>query len=198
MRIGSGTLKVLCAGIVGASVATGCGGDSGGSAVSTGLAPERLLSDVTPDEGEQACERLQAGMQAQFNRDTIVRAGCTLMATAQASTASSCNSMRDACLEEANQPGTDANMQFDIEELDFECGSPESMANLEGCGDTTVAELETCFNDTLTQMNAMLNQFSCDDAGTVDSNDLEGFGEAAFEPAQSCEVVECGAGRPFG
>ena len=198
MRISNGAVRIFGAGLVGASLAAGCGGDSSGSGVSTGLPPTQLLSDVTPEEGEQACERMQAGFQQQFNETKIIGAVCTMVSAAQASTPSSCTSMRDACVEEANQPGSDTMMELELDEIDFECGSAESMANLEGCGDTTVAELERCFNDTLANMNAMLNRFSCNDAGTVDMAELEGFGEGAFEPAQSCNVIECGAGRPFG
>src|SRR5688572_30994413 len=56
---------------------------------------------------------------------------------------------RSACVEEANAPGSDTMMQleFNVDEIDFECGSAESMAHLEGCGETTVAQLEACFND---------------------------------------------------
>jgi hypothetical protein len=194
----SSRARIFGAGLVGVSLAAGCGGDSSGNGVSTGLPPTQLLSDVTAEEGEQACERLEAGFQQQFNQTKIVSAVCTMASASQASTPASCTSMRDACLEEANQPGSETMMQLELEEIDFACGSAESMANLEGCGDTTVAQLETCFNDTLAQMNAMLNRFTCQDAGTVDSTDLEGFGEGAFEPAQSCNVIECGAGRPFG
>lgn len=196
MRILNGAVAVVATFVMGASFAAGCGGDSGGGEVSTGLPPTQLLSDVSVEEAEQACERLQAGFQQRFNRDTVIQGACTLGAAAFASTPESCNDTRDACIQEANSQGSETMMGIEFTEVDFDCGG--QMADLADCGDTTVGELETCFNDTLDQLIGLLNRFSCADAASVEEGDVEGFGDMAGEPAQSCQVVECGAGQPFG
>jgi hypothetical protein len=198
MRILNGAVAVLATSVIGMSIAAGCGGDSGGGGdVSTGLPPTRLLSDVTEEDAEQACERLQAGFEQRFNRDTVVQATCTLGAASFASTPTSCNDFRDSCIEEANSQGSETMMGIEFTEVDFDCGSG-GMADLADCGDATVAELETCFNDTLDQLTALLNRFTCADAASVDEDDLNDFGSMVAEPAQSCTVLECGAGQPFG
>lgn len=196
MRMLNGAVAVLATSVIGMSIAAGCGGDSGGGDVSTGLPPTRLLSEVTEEDAEAACERLQAGFEQRFNRTTVVQAACTLGAASFASTPDSCNDVRDACIDEANAPGSETMMGIEFTEVDFDCGS--GMSDLEECGDATVAELETCFNDTLDQLTALLNRFTCADAASVDEGDLEGFGDMVAEPAQSCAVLECGAGQPFG
>jgi hypothetical protein len=197
MRILNGAVAALATSVIGVSIVVGCGGDSGGGNVSTGLPPTRLLSDVTEEDAELACERLQAGFQQRFNRDTVVQASCTLAAASFASTPTSCNDVRDACIEEANSAGSETMMGIEFTEVDFDCGSGGT-ADLTDCGDATVAELETCFNDTLDQLTALLNRFSCADAASVEEDDIAGFGDMVSEPAQSCAVLECGAGQPFG
>ena len=128
----------------------------------------------------------------------IVQATCTLGAASFASTPESCNDVRSACIEEANAQGSETMMGIELTEVDLECGSGSGMVDLTDCGDATVAELETCFNDTLDQLTALLNRFTCADAASIEEDDLEGFGDMVAEPAQSCAVLECGAGQPFG
>lgn len=198
MRILNGAVAVLATSVIGMSIAAGCGGDSGGGDVSTGLPPTQLLSEVTEEDAEQACERLQAAFEQRFNRDTVVQATCTLGAASFASTPESCNDVRSACIEEANAQGSETMMGIELTEVDLECGSGSGMVDLTDCGDATVAELETCFNDTLDQLTALLNRFTCADAASIEEDDLEGFGDMVAEPAQSCAVLECGAGQPFG
>lgn len=197
MRMLNGAVAVLVTSAIGVSIAAGCGGDSGGSDVSTGLPPTQLLSEVTEEDAQAACERLQAGFEQRFNRGIVVQAACTLAAASFASTPDSCNDVRAACIDEANAPGSETMMDIEFTEVDLDCGSG-GMVDLAECGDATVAELETCFNDTLDQLTALLNRFTCADAASIEEDALEGFGDMVGEPAQSCAVLECGAGQPFG
>jgi hypothetical protein len=196
MRISSVSFTIGAACWLGAGFAAGCGGDSGSNSgdVSTGLASEKQLSDVTPAEAQTACENLAAGLGRRLNPDTLKGAVCTLVALSSSTTPSSCAQVRDACLEEAEQQGTPTMMLLE-DSVEFEC---DGEANISSCGDATVGELEACFNDTLDQLTAALNQFSCADAGTVDAEDVAAFSEGSYEPAASCDGLSCASGSPFG
>lgn len=191
MKFSKQALAIAFMACAGTGVAAGCGGDSEGNAASTGLPPTKLLSDITEDEAQQACERLRDSFQQRFNEQTLIESFCTMYSAAVATTPDSCNDFRDACTEEAAQPGSDV-MDLDLDAIDFGC----EMAEVEDCGDATVADLERCFNDTLNLLDGMLNRYSCADAAMVEADDLEGLD---FEPAPSCEVVSCGGtDGPFG
>ena len=193
MKIFNQALVIAMTAGIGAGLGSGCGGDSDSSGpADTGLPPTQLLSDVTPAEATQACERIRASFQQRFNDDSLGRAFCTLFSAASTTTPSACNSARDACIEEAMQPGSDIMMMLDTGAIDFGCEA----ADIGDCGDATVGDLETCFGDTLNLLDAVLNRFDCNDAGMVEADDLEGID---FAPAQSCEVVSCnGTSMPFG
>jgi len=190
MKIVNQALSIaLTAGLV---LTAGCGGDSSGSPADTGLPPEKLLSEVTAEEATQACEKVQGNFERRYNENTLIQAVCTIGAASSSTTASSCSNLRDACIEEAMQPDSELSMTLDLDAIDFGC----DMAGFEQCGDATVGELETCLDDTLDTLDALLNRFDCGDAGMVTQADLESMD---FEPAQSCEAVSCGgAGGPFG
>lgn len=188
---------IVLSALVGASLAAGCGddkdGDSGGD-VSTGIAPTKLLSDVTEEEAATACTRLQAGFERVFAEDKLIRSLCTLQGVALADTTADCVTFRDDCIEEANMPDSEvAQMAGDVE--GFTCdgsGDPE-IGECTG----TVGQLETCFNDTLDRFDGLLNMYSCDDAASVEPEDLENFGDMVGEPPASCEAVGCPGGSPF-
>lgn len=183
---------------LGAACATGlfmgCGGDSdGGDEVTTGIAPSKLLSEITPAEAAQACERLRTGLREALTVDFLIRSLCTLQAAAGEETESACNAARDRCIDEANQPGTDAMMAIDAEEVDFPC---DGGAVLMECT-STVGELETCFNDSLDVVQSALGQITCADATSIQPDDIDTFGEDTLQPAASCEALECGPNSPF-
>ncbi len=176
-----------------ASLAAGCGGDDEDSDgdVSTGIAPSTLLSDVSADDAQSACLRLQAGFERALPEDVLLRTICTLVAASATDTQAACESLRDDCLEEASMAGSDTMMQLEDTGLEFEC---DGSANLNECTGGTVGDLETCFNDTLDLLDATLGQISCAQAGMVD---FETFGQGLEEPA-SCDAVQCGEDSPFG
>lgn len=187
--------RVLSVAVVASSVtalAGGCGGDSSGNAADTGLPPTQLLSETTPAEATQACERVQSSFQSRFNTNSLIEAVCTMGAAANTTSASSCGNLRETCIEEAMQPDSELMMALDLDAIDFSCDT----ADLSQCEGATVADLETCLDDTFDLLYAALHRFDCSDAGTVTDADLESF---SFEPAESCGVVTCGdAEGPFG
>jgi hypothetical protein len=194
--LGRAVLMVASA-CLGAGLALGCGGDDsdGAGDVTTGIAPSKLLADVSASEAAQACERLEAGFSDAFGDDDIIRTFCTLLGAALADTSADCATQRDMCIQDANQAGSMTMMAIPTDEIDFECGEGTTFT---GCAaDATVGQLETCFNDMLDVVRGAFNQVTCDDAASVSMDDLQSFGENAFQPPTSCETLEC-EDSPFG
>jgi hypothetical protein len=173
----------------------GCGddGDGGGGDVTTGIAPSKLLSDVTPSEAAQACQRFQAGIEARLSRAELVRSACTLFGAAFADTAADCATQRDMCIQQADQAGSQTMMAIEMNEFELDCSEGASLE----CSSGTVGQLETCFNDMLDAARAALSGWSCDDAATLTMDDLENFGDQFAESPASCESIDCGEGGPF-
>jgi len=177
------------------SLAAGCGGDDDDDSngeVSTGIAANKLMSEVTTEEAATACENLRDGFEAKVTRTTRVRGFCTVGALIVADTPADCEAARDECIEAANDPSSEVSTSVD--EISFEC---DGGADLLECT-STVGELETCFNDLLDQLATALNGISCANAGTFDEADGDNFVDTTFEPPASCQVVECGEDSPFG
>jgi hypothetical protein len=184
--------------LVGTSLAAGCGGDDddGGGDVSTGIAPNRLLSEVSAEEAAQACENLAAGFDARLSPEMLVRSICTIAGAAVADTPEDCEMARDECIANADDPNSAEGEALQLDAIQFECDG-EGGADLTECT-STVGELETCFNDLLDQISTALNGVTCDDAATVTMEDINSFPEESFAPPASCEVVDCGESSPFG
>jgi hypothetical protein len=196
MRTLDRAVLIVASACFGAGMALGCGGDDadGGGDVTTGIAPSKLLSDITPSEAAQACERLGAGFDRVLTREVLVRSICTLVGAATADTPAACTTTRDMCVQEANQAGSDIMMGIEMGEVDFDCGDGASLTECTA----TVGQLEACFNDTLDLVSATLEGLSCDDAASVEMEDLENFAQTTFQTAPSCENVDCGEGSLFG
>ena len=184
-------LQIITILLTGTALGVGCGGDddSGGGDVSTGLASSKLLSSVTPQEAQQACENLQSGFDRRLSQDKLIRAFCTLFAAASSESESDCESFRDTCVDQANQEVEDGGEgAMDFEDVGaLECDGESEIASCQG----TVGDFEACMNDTIDQVLAALNAVTCADAGTVEMEDFDSFGETTFAPAASCEVLEC-------
>jgi hypothetical protein len=195
MRTFERLFLIIGTAVGGASLAAGCGGgdDSDSGNVTTGLAQSTELSDVSTADAAKACNRLQAGFDARFSRDKLVKTICTLVGAAAADTPSECESLRDSCIDQSNQQGSETMMDLGLEDVSLECDGSTDLSQCTG----TVGQLETCFNDTLDQFDALLGDVSCADAASVGTEDLDSFGGDAGPPA-SCEAVDCGEGSPFG
>jgi hypothetical protein len=194
MRTLNRALMVVTSALVITSLAAGCGGDDDDDSsgdVSTGIAPSTLLSDVSAEDSQNACERVQAGFERALPNDVLIRAVCTLGAASATETQADCEELRDQCLEEANTAGSETMMELDGATFEFEC---DGGGNLSECTGGTVGDLEACLNDTLDLLDATLGQVSCAQAGMVDT---ESFGADVQEPA-SCAAVQCPEGSTFG
>lgn len=177
---------------IGVGVAAGCGGDGDGSSdVSTGIAPSKLLSDVTAEEAASACENLRVGFQRVFSGAALIRSICTLTSAAAVETTAECNTLRDECIEAASMQ--DSELTSGLDDIEFDCEGELAFDECTG----TVGQLEVCVNDVLAAVNAAFNQYSCNDAAAVEGEDLEGFIDGAFATPASCEVVGCPGGTPF-
>ena len=179
MKILYSIIGLSCFGLL-----AGCGGDDdGGSGTfDTGIAEDKALSAVTPDEARNACESMRSAVQGVVDADSIVNMVCTLMAASETETESACNQQRADCVEQYRDLAEEQ-----AEEIDFECDGDTSQ--FEGC-DVSVGVLESCLNDTLAQFRAVLSRYSCEDAGQIDDADLEDLG-ANFdvEPPASCQPL---------
>lgn len=185
---------IVLSALAAASLAAGCGDDGDGNGdVTTGIAPSTQLADVTAEQAASACENLKEGFDRVFQEDKLIRTVCTLAGAAVADTSADCVMIRDQCIQEASMQGSDTMGMLDLDSIEFDC---EGEAMIDQCTGT-VGQLETCFNDTLDGIEAAFNQVSCDDAATVGEDDLEGFGESAFQEPASCAAVGCPGGSPF-
>jgi hypothetical protein len=98
------------------------------------------------------------------------------------------------CIEQANMAGSDVMMAVEMLDVGPGCGDG---SDLSACTSGTVGQLEACFNDTLDMFRARLDDWSCDDAPTLTTDDLETLGDET-EPPASCASIECGDNGPFG
>jgi len=178
-----------------ASLAAGCGddGDGSGGDVTTGIAPSTQLADVTTEQLASACPRLKAGFDRVFQADKLIRAVCTLSGVATTETTAECVTYRDQGIQQASMAGSEE--MEGLGDIEFTCDDAAENDHVECTG--TVGQLETCFNDTLDRVEAMFNQFSCDDAATLDEEAFDDFGGMLGEPPASCEAVGCPGESPF-
>ena len=184
-------VMILATAVLAGGVGAGCGGDdddSSGGDFTTGIAPNKLLSDVTAEEATTACENLTARVETTLNPDKIARAICTLVGAATADTKDACEAIRDDCLDDPMAGQAAGEVEGP------ECDGESDLAQCTG----TVAQLESCVNDTLDQFEAFLSQFSCDDAATIDESAFEEMDSLGFEEPASCADVGCPEDSVFG
>src|SRR6187401_1208336 len=112
-------LQIVTLLFTGAALGVGCGGDddSGGGDVSTGLAASKLLSDVTEEEAQQACENLQSGIDRRLSQDKLIRGFCTLFGAASTESKSQCEDFVDTCIDQANQEIENGEDTMDFEDV---------------------------------------------------------------------------------
>lgn len=186
---------ILATAVLAGGVGAGCGGDDGDSSggdVSTGLAANKLLSDVTAEEAASACENLNSAIESNLSPQKLIRAACTLMGAALADTKADCETQRDACIDQANDGGGPA-AEIGGAADELECDGTADLGECEG----TVGELEACLNDSLDQISTFFESFSCDDAAEITEESL-GEGLFDFEPPASCAAVQCADDALFG
>jgi hypothetical protein len=172
---------VVCSGVVSVVLAA-CGGSSqdppGGSALETGIDPDKPLGEVSDDEAVQACNRLGAALEQRLPGEYITRQTCVLF-SAGASTASVCNSVVDDCIETSDP--VDVYDPADCEDTNAD--------ELEGCT-ATVGELETCTDEYTNELKALLDALSCDNVGTPREDDVTLLTFIAYRLPESCTSVQ--------
>src|SRR5688572_12334802 len=177
----------------------GCGGDSEGSGVDTGLSESKVLRDVTSEESITACQNIRGAIQEQFGVDQTLRKACELLGAALTDTADACQTQASSCVTQTNDG---SNALFRREDLDFaaalECDGDTSA--FDDC-DVTVGELESCMDARLTQVEELFAQFTCDAAPTIEAGDAQMYisqlGDRETPAACQRLQSECPRAEPF-
>lgn len=138
-----------------------CGGKEAG--ITTGLAGDALLGDLTAEQAAAGCARLDAQVGVRFDQATLALEQCTLFALELTSEEPPCTSLRDTCVmsRAENQPGAFAS--FFEPTRDVGCGDPGQQ--WQGCT-ATVRALERCLRDVLSTYADALDEYTCRDAPT--------------------------------
>jgi hypothetical protein len=153
--------------------ALACGEDSSGSAppsarFSTGLAPERAVSDLSVAESKQTCEQFKAAGNQRLSPDVLRNGFCEAFAMAATSSRDECESQKSSCVADGDQ-GIAGQLDDGFTGASLDCEQAE--ANLAQCN-ATVGELETCLNDVFDSVLDLFAQFSCDKAGSMSGPSL--------------------------
>jgi hypothetical protein len=205
MRI-IGHLAFVCA-----LSALACGGESdsdgdepgGGtsSEVDTGLPESTPLEDVTAEQYANACESLRDDVRSRLGPDIAVRGVCEVYGAAVENDASACESRADTCESQANGGGftpvpgvtiTRASLDFTT----FECND---VGDLDGCS-VTVGEFETCLEDQMSGLEALMDDNNCGNAASVGLEEAAALADLGAMAPPSCARVqqECPGVGPFG
>jgi hypothetical protein len=181
-------------------VLAGCGGESQGGSigtVSTGISASKALGDVTTAEATEGCTHLQDAIETRFQQPSSKTGLCTLLGLSLSSTEAACTSLRDSCVK--GDTGT-ATTSDDVSLDAFDPGqqlqcSGTNIDDWHGCT-ATVGEMETCINDMLEGLDALLNSYTCKDAGTSPPNSSED----CLPPARDANgniAIDPATGQPY-
>ena len=176
----------------------GGGGDNAPDGeVDTGLPEATPLEDVTPQQYANACEALRDDVEQRMGPDRAVRGVCEAYGAALTDEPAACRAQADSCVPEVNA-GT-FTLPITRDQLDFtqfECGDT---GELEGCS-VTIGEFETCVEDQIAGIEALINDNDCDNAATVSLQDALALMNIAGMTPASCTRFqqECPGVGPFG
>jgi hypothetical protein len=192
--------------------ALACGGESdsddgdepgGGTpgVVDTGLPENTPLEDVTAEQYANACESLREDVRARLGPDIATRGVCEVYSAALNDDAGRCESDADACVTQVNGSGlmllpgitiTRADLDFTT----FECND---VGDLDGCS-VTVGEFETCLEDQMSALEALMADNNCDNAASVGLAEATALANLGSMAPPSCARVqqECPGVGPFG
>jgi hypothetical protein len=197
--------------VFGLLVASSCGGESddgggddpsggggGGGSVDTGLPETTALEDVTPQQYASACEALREEVSGRLGPDRAVRGICEVYGAALTDDPAQCRSAADGCVDDTD-PGPNPLLGVSRADLDFtqfECGDT---GELEGCS-VTVGEFETCLEDQMAAIEALITDNDCDNAANVGLAEAMGLISSFGATPPSCTRVqdECPGVGPFG
>jgi hypothetical protein len=181
------------------SAAGACGGDSDdgedspgdgdSSQVDTGLPPDMVLGDVTPAQYTQACEAAKANITARLNPDTLGPKVCDAVGASLVNSPDQCRTLSDACTQQLAD-GTNPAMSRDDLDFSNDIQCDGEAPDLEDCG-VTVAQFETCTNDSIAAVEQVFADLGCANAAAVDMdalNDLLNL-QTMATPA-SCQPIQ--------
>jgi hypothetical protein len=191
--------------------ALGCGGESdsddnepgGGtpSEVDTGLPESTPLEDVTAEQYANACESLRDDVRSRLGPDIAVRGVCEVYGAAVENEASACDARADACESDANAGGFTPAPGVTIAraDLDFTTFQCNDVGDLDGCS-VTVGEFETCLEDQMSGLEALMADNDCANAASVDFAQALALADLGAMAPPSCARVqqECPGVGPFG
>ena len=192
-------------------LALACGGDSddsdgGGSGngtpgeVDTGLPEDTPLEDVTAEQYANACESLREDVRGRLGPDIAVRGVCEVYGAAFNDTTSECDTAADTCETRANDGGFSiAGFTIARADLDFTMFECNDVGDLDGCS-VTVGEFETCLEDQMSGLEALMAQNNCDNAADVDLTQAAALADLGSMSPPSCMQVQqqCPGVGPFG
>jgi len=190
--------------------ALGCGGesDSDGDApgggtpgeVDTGLPESTPLEDVTAEQYANACESLRDDVRSRLGPDVAVRGVCEVYGAAFSNDASSCDAAADGCVTDVNGGGLMvAGFTLTRADLDFTTFQCYDVGDLDGCS-VTVGEFETCLEDQMSGLEALMADNNCANAASVGLEEAAALADLGGMAPPSCARVqqECPGVGPFG
>lgn len=205
MRI-FGHLAFVC----GCAVALACGGESDSDEnreperprgeVDTGLPEETPLEDVTAEQYASACEALREDVRSRLGPDIATRGVCEVYGAALFDSTTECNSAADACVDQVNDGGFNlAGFELTRADLDFTAFECNDVGDLDGCS-VTVGEFETCLEDQMSGLEALMAGNDCDNAANVNLTQAAALADLRGMAPPSCSRVqqECPSVGPFG
>lgn len=202
-----GHLAVACG-----LLALACGGDSddgsggGGSSngppgeVDTGLPESTPLEDVTAEQYSNACNSLREDVRGRLGPDVAVRGVCEVYGAAFNDSTSECSNAADTCETQANGNGFSIAgftiARADLDFTNFECND---VGDLDGCS-VTVGEFETCLEDQMSGLEALMADNNCQNADEVGLMEAAALADLGSMSPPSCARVqqECPGVGPFG
>lgn len=150
---------------------TACGGDEGGSGVSTGLPEDKQLSELTVDDLMMACETVSASLGNIVSEDDGKRIACTTQAIPSSFTVkdgkatgdvAKCKQLVNDCLAApaGSGPGTESPIETDLSDK-MDCSADGTAEQFEGCT-ATVGEYEACIDAVIGEFNRFFGLINCD------------------------------------
>lgn len=197
----------------GGLLAFACGGESdsdggnepgGGGAtdeVDTGLPEDTPLSDVTPDQYMNACNSVRDSVRRRLGPDIAVRGVCEVYGAALNDSTSECSNAADTCETQANAGGFTLvpGVMISRADLDFTMFECNAAGDLDGCT-VTVGEFETCLEDQMSSIEALMADNNCQNADEVGLAQAAALADLGSMAPPSCARVqqECPGVGPFG
>lgn len=191
--------------VVGLSLAFSCGGESdsgdGGEPsdtpdeVDTGLPEDTQLQDVSAEQYSNACETLRADVQSRLGPDIATRGVCEAVGAGLTDEPEQCRTTAEGCVDQVNDGGFMGITREQLDFTSFECGD---VGDLEGCS-VTVGEFETCLEDQMSALEALMADNNCDNAASVSLADALALTDLGTTAPPSCAQVqqECPGVGPF-